>query len=59
MAKGILKEKFTFHDIRAMAVTDMNNTHGLKAAQELAGHSTDRMTKRVYVRGITKWKPLK
>ena len=48
LKKNIISERFTFHDIRAMAITHMNSKRGLKAAQELVGHSTDKTTKQIY-----------
>ena len=42
-----------------MAITEANRHHGLKAAQKLAGHASDKITKRVYIRETEKRKPLK
>ncbi len=53
---GLIKERFTFHDIRAMAITHTHNTEGLQAASESAGHSDTKITKRVYVRGALRRK---
>jgi integrase len=49
---GAIKERFTFHDIRAMAVTYVANREGLEEARSLAGHKTSVMTGRVYYRGV-------
>ncbi len=59
LSLGTLKERFTFHDIRAMAVTHTAEQHGLKAASEAAGHASEHITKRVYIRGIQSRKPTK
>ena len=56
MSKGIVTERFTFHDLRAMAVTNAYEKLGLQAASDIAGHSDTRMTKRVYVRNKNKVK---
>ncbi|HVS25779.1 MAG TPA: tyrosine-type recombinase/integrase [Burkholderiales bacterium] len=55
--KGLLKERFTEHDIRAKTLTDAN-TLG-QDAQKLAGHKSRAMTDRyVKVRQIERVKPL-
>ena len=59
LKKKVINERFTFHDIRAMAITYTHNVHGLDAAQKLAGHSSGATTKRNYVRGVIKRKPIK
>lgn len=57
MESGKIKERFTFHDIRAMSITYTANKHGIQAASESAGHADAKITKRVYIRGATKRKP--
>ena len=54
---GVIDQRFTFHDIRAMAVTYTANKEGIEAASLAAGHSSTTITKRVYVRSIQKRKP--
>ena len=49
---GKLNERFTFHDIRAAAITHIANKDGLEAARNLAGHKNQETTGRVYYRGI-------
>ena len=57
LTSGKLKERFTFHDIRAMAVTYTAKHEGLKAASLSAGHSSESITSRVYVRDAIPRKP--
>jgi len=40
----MIAEPFTFHDIRARAITDKEEAEGLRAARDLAGHKTTRQT---------------
>lgn len=49
--KGLLKKRFTFHDIRAKAVSDEDD---VDTAQLRAGHTNKAMTLRVYSRKIRK-----
>lgn len=49
MRLGAVKERFTFHDIRAMAATKLPNP---EAARALLGHTTIGMTLRTYRRGV-------
>lgn len=56
MRRGILEERFTFHDIRAKTVSD---SPSLQDAMDRAGHSTMALTRGVYDRGTRKVKPLK
>lgn len=51
-----LKERFTFHDLRAKCVSDSAT---LDQAFERAGHTTMAMTRGVYDRGIRKVTPLR
>jgi integrase len=53
---GLLQERFTFHDLRAMAITNAYEKLGLQAASDIAGHADTRITKRVYVRNKNKVK---
>lgn len=48
--------RFTFHDLRAKAASDMQTIEG---AQALLGHSSPETTKRVYKRNLTKARPVK
>jgi integrase len=52
----VLKERYTFHDLRAKCVSDTVN---LQDAMERAGHTSMAMTRGVYDRGIRKVTPLK
>lgn len=49
-------ERFHFHDIRALAATKCAT---LELAQQLLGHTSSAMTRRVYRRGIERVKPLR
>ena len=49
-------ERFHFHDIRALAATKCKT---LEEAQQLLGHTSSAMTRRVYRRGIERVKPLR
>ncbi len=53
---GALKERFTFHDLRAKTVSDSQT---IQEAFERAGHTSMAMTRGVYDRGIRKVTPLK
>jgi integrase len=55
--KGLLKERFTEHDIRAKTLTDADERG--QDAQRLAGHKSRAMTDRyIKTRRIEKVKPL-
>lgn len=54
----VLKERFTFHDIRRKAATDLEKAAGREQARQLLGHSTQKMTG-VYISGTSKVKPVK
>lgn len=54
ISEGVLKEKFTFHDIRAKSSTDIKDRNHASA---LLGHSDIRITERVYNRKIKKVQP--
>ena len=54
--RGVLQERFTFHDLRAKSVSDTSN---IQEAFERAGHTSMAMTRGVYDRGIRPVKPLK
>lgn len=49
-------ERFHFHDIRALAATKCAT---LELAQQLLGHTSSAMTRRVYRRGVERVKPLR
>jgi integrase len=51
-----LKERFTFHDLRAKCVSDSRT---LEDAFERAGHTSMSMTRSVYDRGVRKVTPLR
>jgi len=53
LAKGVLKERFTEHDVRAKAVRELQLEH----AAALLGHADARVTERHYVRGPTIVRP--
>ena len=52
----LISERFTFHDLRALTVTNAYEKLGLQAASDIAGHSGTSITKRVYVRNKSKVK---
>jgi integrase len=54
--QGVLKERFTFHDLRAKNISDSTD---LNQANLRANHTSMAMTKGVYDRGIRPVKPLK
>jgi integrase len=56
MRRGILQDRFTFHDLRAKCVSDSST---LEAAFERAGHTNMSMTRGTYDRGVRKVTPLK
>lgn len=53
---GIVKERFTFHDLRAKNISDTSN---IQEAFERAGHTSMAMTRGTYDRGTRKVEPLK
>jgi integrase len=55
-AEGVEFERFHFHDIRALSITE---TEDLVEASERAGHSSTEITKRVYRRKASKVKSLR
>lgn len=54
--RGLIQERFTFHDLRAKSVSDSKN---LQEAYDRAGHTSMAMTRGTYDRGIRKVTPLK
>jgi Site-specific recombinase XerD len=56
LANGVLKERFTFHDIRAKAASDSKNKANASA---LLGHADPKITERVYNRKANKVQPLR
>lgn len=55
MRRGVLRERFHFHDIRALAATKCATP---EIAMRLLGHSTIAMTLRVYRRGVERVRAL-
>lgn len=55
MRKGIIAERFTFHDLRAKSVSDSPT---IQEAFERAGHTSMAMTRGTYDRGVRKVIPL-
>jgi integrase len=53
VTEGVIKERFTEHDLRAKAGSDAES---LQAASELLGHANTATTKRVYRRSVQKVK---
>jgi len=51
--QGLIKDRFTFHSIRAKCASDME----LADAQKTLGHSSPSTTKRVYMRKVVSIKP--
>lgn len=49
LKRGLIKSRFTFHDIRAKCVSD---TKDLQDAMKRAGHSNMNMTRQVYDRSV-------
>lgn len=56
LKRGVIKERFTFHDLRAKCVSD---NPSIEAAMQLAGHTSMAMTRRVYDRGTREVGPLR
>ena len=56
LALGAIKQRFTFHDLRAKCASDKANLHDASA---LLGHSDLSITRRVYDRNIRMVDPLK
>ncbi len=55
---GTLQKRFTFHDIRRKAASDMESKLGRESARKLLGHA-DQKTTGIYISGIQSVKPLK
>jgi len=55
LREGVLKERFTFHDLRAKNISDSAN---LEEAMKRAGHNSMAMTRGVYDRGERVVEPL-
>jgi integrase len=49
MKTGVIRKRFTFHDLRAKCASDKKNLQGASA---LLGHSDQALTRRIYVRNI-------
>jgi integrase len=58
LAKGLIKERFRFHDIRRKAATDAERAGGRETARQLLGHK-HQTTTAIYISGEQKVKPLK
>lgn len=56
LADGIIKERFTFHDLRGKSASDLQNR---AHASALLGHSDQRTTQRIYIRTPEKVRPSK
>lgn len=56
LANGLLKETFTFHDIRAKSASDATNK---QEASALLGHTDIKITERIYNRKINQVRPIK
>ena len=56
---GVLKQRYSFHDIRAKCASDKVDKVGLTDASALLGHSSTGLTNRVYKRSITMVEPLR
>ncbi|MGZ5599946.1 MAG: tyrosine-type recombinase/integrase, partial [Methylobacter sp.] len=54
MESGAIKNRFTFHDLRAKAGSDADGN-----AQELLGHASPTTTKRAYMRKPSKVRPIR
>ncbi len=55
--KGIIQEKFRFHDLRRKTATDLERTGGRENARQLLGHA-DQKTTGIYISGVQRVKPL-
>jgi integrase len=54
LKRGVIKTRFTFHDLRAKCVSDNKS---IEAAMHLAGHTNMSMTRKVYDRGVREVDP--
>lgn len=54
--RGVIAERFTFHDLRAKSVSDSTT---LQEAYDRAGHTSMSMTRGTYDRGVRKVTPLR
>jgi len=54
LKEGVIKTRFTFHDLRAKAGSDANGN-----AQALLGHASAATTKQVYERKAAKVRPIR
>jgi len=55
---GVIKERFTFKDIRRKTATDLERETSREAARKLLGHTSQEMTER-YISGYQKVTPIK
>ena len=58
LREGVIKERFTFHDIRHKAATDMERLHGRETTRKLL-QQVDEKTTAIYISGAQKIRPLK
>ncbi len=56
LKRGLIKSRFTFHDLRAKSASDNSS---IQAACDLLGHQDIRMTKSVYDRSVRIVEPLR
>jgi integrase len=61
LAQGAIATRFKFHDLRAMAATEIAEADTDEAARRLLGHADVRTTRRVYIRRqrVTRAKPVR
>jgi integrase len=59
LERGVIKTRFTFHDLRAKCASDKAATGNMKQVSELLGHEDIELTKRVYCRNIIFVDPLR
>lgn len=56
--KGVISERFRFHDLRRKAATDAEKLHGREYARRLLAHATQAMTAN-YISGVQRVQPVK
>lgn len=56
--KGVIDERFRFHDLRRKAATDVEKLRGREYARQLLGHATQAMTAN-YISGEQRVQPVK
>jgi integrase len=50
LKRGVIRSRFKFHDLRAMAATEKADIETEEAAQQLLGHTDVQTTRRNYIR---------